>query len=93
MVVKPWAVLEPRCPEYTNPSGTGGLAQKYWNKKLYTGNDPDIRQTTGYVNNSGAARWINHRILRYADVILMLAEAANELGDGATAAGLIGDRH
>jgi len=34
-----------------------------------------------------AARWINHRILRYADVILMLAEASNELGDGATAQG------
>ena len=35
-----------------------------------------------------AARYLNihyHRILRYADVILMLAEAANESGDGATA--------
>jgi starch-binding outer membrane protein, SusD/RagB family len=73
-------------PAFTNPDGTGGLAQKYWNKKLYTGNDPAIRQLTGYINNSGAARWINHRILRYADVILMLAEASNELGDGATAA-------
>src|SRR5690606_5581127 len=29
--------------------------------------------------------WINHRILRYADVLLMLAEAANEMGDGETA--------
>lgn len=73
-------------PAYTNPSGNGGLAQKYWNKKLYTGNDPAIRQSTGYINNSGAARWINHRILRYADVILMLAEAENELGNGAAAA-------
>jgi len=73
-------------PAYSNPSGTGGLAQKYWNKKLYTGNDPAIRQSTGYINNNGAARWINHRILRYADVILMLAEASNELGDGVTAA-------
>ncbi|MGZ3957270.1 MAG: RagB/SusD family nutrient uptake outer membrane protein, partial [Flavisolibacter sp.] len=41
---------------------------------------------TGWINQYGAARWINHRILRYADVILMLAEAANETGDGATAA-------
>lgn len=73
-------------PAYTNPDGAGGLAQKYWNKKLYTGNDPAIRQSTGYINNAGNARWINHRILRYADVILMLAEAANELGDGVTAA-------
>lgn len=73
-------------PAYTNPDGAGGLAQKYWNKKLYTGNDPAMRQFTGYINNNGAAPWINHRILRYADVILMLAEAANEIGDGATAA-------
>lgn len=73
-------------PAYTNPDGTGGLAQKYWSKKLYTGNDPAMRNYTGYVNNNGDAGWINHRILRYADVILMLAEAANESGDGATAA-------
>lgn len=73
-------------PAFTNPAGTGGLAQPFWNKKVYTGNDPKIRQLTGYVNNSGAARWINHRILRFADVILMLAEAQNELGDGVSAA-------
>ena len=73
-------------PAYTNPDGSGGLSQKYWNKKLYTGNDPAMRTYTGFVNQNGNARWIDHRILRYADVILMLAEAANELGDGATAA-------
>jgi len=72
-------------PNYTNPDGAGGLAQKYWNKKLYTGNDPAMRVFTGFVAK-GNAGWINHRILRYADVILMLAEAANESGDGATAA-------
>jgi starch-binding outer membrane protein, SusD/RagB family len=73
-------------PAYTNPDGQGGLAQKYWNKKLYTGNDPAMRLFTGYVNNNGDAGWINHRIFRYAEIILMLAEAANENGDGATAA-------
>lgn len=72
-------------PPYTNPDGQGGLAQKYWSKKLYTGNSPAMRQFTGFINNNGGAYWINHRILRYADVILMLAEAANETGDGATA--------
>ena len=72
-------------PAYTNPDGTGGLAQRYWNKKLYTGNDPAMRTFTGFVN-AGNADWINHRIIRYAEVILMLAEAANEAGDGATAA-------
>ena len=73
-------------PAYTNPDGSGGLAQRYWNKKLYTGNDPAMRLFTGYINGSGSARWINHRIFRYAEVLLMLAEAANESGDGATAA-------
>jgi hypothetical protein len=72
-------------PAYTNPDGNGGLAQRYWNKKLYTGNDPKDRILTGWVNADGNAPWINHRIFRYADVLLMLAEAANENGDGATA--------
>ena len=61
------------------------LDQKYWNKKVYTGNDPAMRQYTGYITNGSSGYWINHRILRYADVILMLAEASNELGDGNTA--------
>ena len=60
------------------------LDQPYWNKKLYS--DPAMRQFTGQIGSNGGADWIDHRILRYADVILMLAEAANETGDGATAA-------
>ena len=58
------------------------LEQPYWNKKVYS--DPAMRQFTGHVTD-GNASWINHRILRYADVILMKAEAANESGDGGTA--------
>jgi len=61
-----------------------GLDQPYWNKKVYS--DPQMRQYTGQIFGSGGADWINHRILRYADVILMHAEASNELGDGPTAA-------
>jgi hypothetical protein len=68
-------------PAY-NPGAA--LDQKYWNKKVYS--DPAMRQFTGQINGNGGADWINHRIIRYADVILMLAEAANETGDGATAA-------
>ena len=70
-------------PPY-NP-GTA-LDQKYWNKKVYS--DPAVRQLTGHVTD-GNAGWINHRMLRYADVILMKAEAANELGDGATAEAML----
>jgi len=61
-----------------------GLDQPFWNKKVYS--DPQMRAFTGQILGSGGADWINHRIIRYADVILMLAEAANEKGDGATAA-------
>jgi len=71
-------------PPY-NP-GTA-LDQKYWNKKLYS--DPQMRAYTGEVGPGGAADWINHRILRYADVLLMLAEASNETGDGATAEAML----
>jgi len=43
-----------------------------------------MRTYTGFIDG-GAGRWINRRIFRYADVILMKAEAANEKGDGNTA--------
>lgn len=59
------------------------MDQKYWNKKVYS--DPAMRQYTGEIGAAGGADWINHRVLRYADVLLMKAEAANESGDGATA--------
>jgi hypothetical protein len=63
------------------------LDQPYWNKKVYS--DPQMRAFTGEIGPSGGADWINHRILRYADVLLMLAEASNELGDGATAEAML----
>jgi len=63
------------------------LDQPYWNKKVYS--DPQMRQYTGQIGSSGGADWIDHRILRYADVILMLAEASNETGDGATAESML----
>lgn len=56
------------------------LVRKYWNKKVYV--DPAKRISVGYLDG---AYWVNQRILRYADVLLMAAEAANELGQGATA--------
>jgi len=76
-------------PPYDALEGNGGIARKYWNKKLYIGNDPNMRSFTGYIFSSGAARWINHRIIRYADIILMLAEASNETGDTTTASNML----
>ncbi len=56
-------------PAYPSP-----LPRKYWNKKVYP--EPSIQTTTG----SRQAGWVNQRVIRYADVLLMAAEAANELG-------------
>ncbi|MBO9573078.1 MAG: RagB/SusD family nutrient uptake outer membrane protein [Chitinophagaceae bacterium] len=60
-------------PPYTNA--------KYWNKKVYV--DPAEQAVTGDIHGAG---FVNYRALRYADVILMAAEAANELGQGELAA-------
>lgn len=68
-------------PPY-NP-GTA-LDQKYWNKKVYS--DPAMRT---FIGDASYPAWIDHRVIRYSDVILMKAEAANELGDGATAATML----
>lgn len=57
----------------------GPLPRKYWNKKIYA--DPAYRLSTGMSDNP---RWINKRVIRYSDVLLMAAEASNELGQGAT---------
>jgi hypothetical protein len=76
-------------PKYNKDSlgKAGFLDQPYWNKKVYS--DPAMRAYTGQINSNGGASWINHRIIRYADVLLMMAEASNELGDGATAASML----
>ncbi len=57
-----------------------GLAQPYWNKKAYS--TPSYRALQG----TGKNQWFNVKIIRYADVLLMAAEAANELGNTAKAA-------
>ncbi len=54
-----------------------GLAQPMWNKKVYT--DPARQAATG----DRFSQWLNVRVLRYADVLLMAAEAANEVGGAA----------
>jgi hypothetical protein len=48
-----------------------------YNHKVYS--NPSFRS----LYNARAGRWMNIRILRYADVVLMYAEAANEVGGGA----------
>ncbi|WP_417370951.1 RagB/SusD family nutrient uptake outer membrane protein [Gelidibacter japonicus] len=59
------------------------LAQPYWNKKAYT--MESVRRNYGKNGNA----WENIKIIRYADVLLMAAEAANEAGMSSDASGLI----
>ncbi|MDB5250240.1 MAG: RagB/SusD family nutrient uptake outer membrane protein [Segetibacter sp.] len=55
----------------------GILFSRYYNKKVYA--DPAKRIALNRLDQAG---WINQRIFRYADVVLMAAEAANETGNG-----------
>jgi hypothetical protein len=50
------------------------IPNRYWNKKVYP--SPTQQTFTG----SRQAGWVNQRVIRLADVILMAAEAANEIG-------------
>ncbi len=52
-----------------------GLPNPRYNNKVYS--NPSLRSSIG--NRFGY--WMNVRILRYADVLLMYAEAANEIGN------------
>jgi hypothetical protein len=54
-----------------------GLPNARYNNKVYT--NPSLRTSIG--NRFGY--WMNVRLLRYADVVLMYAEAANEVGGAA----------
>lgn len=56
------------------PPATVSLPRPYWNKKTYT--NPATRAAKG----SRFGEWANMRVIRYADVLLWAAEAANELG-------------
>ncbi len=59
------------------PPYPSSIPRMYWNKKIYA--EPTMQATTG----SRQAGWVNQREYRYADVLLMAAEAANELGGAA----------
>ena len=69
---------DPVTPENTNtPYGESPVSQAegaYFNKKAYT--NPALRQE---FTNKGF--WVNIRLIRYSDVVLMAAESANELGN------------
>ncbi|HEX7905741.1 MAG TPA: RagB/SusD family nutrient uptake outer membrane protein [Chitinophagaceae bacterium] len=55
----------------------------YWNKKVYNNYNDYLAAGLGTPNNEAQNTWVNHRVIRYADVLLMAAEAANEIGGAA----------
>ena len=61
---------------YNEPLPTG-LPNPRYNNKIYT--NPAIRASIGH----RFGYWMNIRALRYSDVVLMFAEAANEVGGAA----------
>jgi len=65
-------------PKFIDDGGI--LFSRYYNKKVYA--DPAKRAALNHLDNPD---WINQRLIRYADVILMAAEAANEIGGAANA--------
>ena len=71
------SISEPVTPENTNkPYGESPVSTAmgaYFNKKAYT--SPELRKK--YTKDGF---WVNIRIIRYPDVLLMAAEAANEKG-------------
>ncbi len=63
---------------------------KYWNKKVYNQYSDYLAAGLGTPNNEAQNTWINHRVFRYADVLLMAAEAATQIGGDANIAEALG---
>jgi hypothetical protein len=64
------------------PIANADVTNAYYNKKAYT--NPALR---AQFNRSGF--WMNIRMIRFSDVVLMAAESANELGRGTEARDLL----
>ena len=80
------SIEDPITPENTNkPYGESPVSTAmgaYFNKKAYT--NPELRRK--YTN---FGFWVNIRIIRYPDVLLMAAESANEKGLSGEAIGYL----
>ena len=71
----------------TIPNYTNAL---YWNKKMYNRYEDYIAAGQGTPGNEAQNTWVNQRVLRYSDVLLMAAEAANEVGGAENQAKAVG---
>ena len=64
---------------YNETFPTANVNDSMYNMKVYLGNEPQMRTAVGGLAGQHSW-WINVRLLRYADVVLIYAEAANEIG-------------
>ncbi len=79
--------------QFDGGESTGGYGQTvpnytnslYWNKKVYNRYSDYVAAGLGTPGNEAQNTWVNQRVLRLSDVILMAAEAANEIGGVANA--------
>jgi starch-binding outer membrane protein, SusD/RagB family len=58
----------------TLPAYPSVVPRQFWNKKVYP------NPATQIAKGQRQAGWVNQKVIRYADVLLMAAEAANEVG-------------
>lgn len=59
------------------------IPRKYWNKKVYP--EPSLQVYTGQRQGG----WVNQRVFRFSEVLLMAAEAANEMGGSGNTANAV----
>ena len=67
------SIIPANQPWGEKPVANAAVVNKYYNKKAYT--DPSLRLTY-----TKGGFWYNIRLIRFADVVLMAAESANETG-------------
>ncbi|MBR1698670.1 MAG: RagB/SusD family nutrient uptake outer membrane protein [Bacteroidales bacterium] len=60
---------------------SASVPNPYYNAKCYA----PLAEQNAYNRNSANAQWMNIRVIRYSDIVLMHAESACELGDLADA--------
>lgn len=76
------SIIPANKPYGEKPVANADVVNKYYNKKVYT--NPELREKF-----TKGGHWMNVRLIRYSDVVLMAAEAACELNDLPAARGYL----
>lgn len=68
------SIIPANTPWGEKPIANAAVVNKYYNKKVYT--NPTLR-----TQFTLSGFWVNVRMIRYSEILLIAAEAANELGN------------